>query len=231
MSDPLEGVVWYVVFLLSTTFHEAAHAWAAKRGGDLTAYLGGQVSLDPRPHIRREPLGMVVLPVISIALSGWPFGFASTPYDPRWAQEHPRRAAWMSLAGPASNLALVLVTGALVRLGIAAGVLVTPEAVGLASIATAAAPGVGSTLALVLSVFFSLNLILATLNLIPLPPLDGSGALPLLLPEGLAERWRGFVAQPALAWLGLLVAWNLFDDVFRPVFLIAVSTLHGVGFG
>jgi Zn-dependent protease len=103
--------------------------------------------------------------------------------------------------------------------------------VGLASIAAAAAPGAGSTLALVLSVFFSLNLILATLNLIPLPPLDGSGALPLVLPEALAERWRGFVAQPALAWLGLLVAWNLFDEVFRPVFLVAVGALHGVRFG
>ena len=46
---------WYLVFLFSTTFHEAAHAWVAQLGGDLRAYEGGQVSLDPRPHIRREP--------------------------------------------------------------------------------------------------------------------------------------------------------------------------------
>ena len=60
------GLVYYVVFLFSTTLHEAAHAWTAMRGGDLTAYHGGQVSLDPRPHIRREPFGMVGLPLLSV---------------------------------------------------------------------------------------------------------------------------------------------------------------------
>jgi Zn-dependent protease len=102
-----EGLTAFVVFLFSTTLHEAAHAWAALRGGDPTAYRGGQVSLDPRPHIRREPLGLVVLPIITALVSGWPMGFASAPYDPQWAQRHPTRAALMSLAGPAANLALV----------------------------------------------------------------------------------------------------------------------------
>ena len=54
------GVAWYVVLLFSLTVHEAAHAWAALRGGDRTAYLGGQASLDPLPHMRREPFGTVV---------------------------------------------------------------------------------------------------------------------------------------------------------------------------
>jgi Zn-dependent protease len=230
MQDPIEAVVWYVAFLLSTTVHEAAHAWAARYGGDLTAYHGGQVSLDPRPHIRREPLGMVVLPVLSLAISGWPFGFASTPYDPLWAERHPRRAAWMSLAGPAANLLLVVAAGLLVRAGMVAGGLGTPDSVGMAGIA-AAAPGTWSAVALVLSIFFSLNLILATLNLIPLPPLDGSGALPLVLPASLAERWRGLARQPGLAWIGLLAVMMFFGEVFRPVFLFAVSALHGVRFG
>ena len=65
------GLIWYVVFLLSTTCHEAAHALAAKWGGDLTAFHGGQVSLDPVPHIRREPFGMVVFPILSYAMGGW----------------------------------------------------------------------------------------------------------------------------------------------------------------
>jgi len=60
LDTALDGLVWYVVFLFSTSLHEAAHAWAAQRGGDPTAYLAGQVSLDPRPHIRREPFGMVL---------------------------------------------------------------------------------------------------------------------------------------------------------------------------
>ncbi len=108
MDRALDGLVWYVVFLFSTSLHEAAHAWAAQRGGDPTAYLGGQVSLDPRPHIRREPFGMLLLPLFTAVTSGWPIGYASAPYDPVWAANHPRRAAWMSLAGPAANLLLVL---------------------------------------------------------------------------------------------------------------------------
>jgi hypothetical protein len=54
------ALAYFAVFLFSTTLHEAAHAWAALRGGDPTAYHGGQVSLDPMPHIRREPFGMVL---------------------------------------------------------------------------------------------------------------------------------------------------------------------------
>ncbi len=84
--DLLMGLVYYAVFLVATTLHEAAHAWAALRGGDRTAYLGGQVSLDPLPHIRREPFGMVVLPLLSVVLMGWPFGFASAPYSVEWAR-------------------------------------------------------------------------------------------------------------------------------------------------
>src|SRR5512140_2727377 len=174
MPDLASGLVYYVVFLFSTTLHEAAHAWAAKLGGDLTAYHGGQVTLDPRPHIRREPFGMVVLPLIGVLASGWPFGYASAPYDPRWALRHPKRAGWMALAGPGANLVLVIVAAALLRLGVMSGVFYSPPSVGFAPLVGAAAGSSWPTIAFVLSVFFSLNLVLACLNLIPLPPLDGS---------------------------------------------------------
>jgi len=106
MPDLADGLLYYVVFLFSTTLHEAAHAWAAARGGDLTAYQGGQVSLSPVPHIRREPIGMVVLPLFAVLTTGWPFGYASALYNPDWARRCPHRAAWMALAGPAVNLTL-----------------------------------------------------------------------------------------------------------------------------
>jgi hypothetical protein len=61
------GLLWYVVFLFSTTAHEASHALAAKLGGDLTAFHGHQASLNPLPHIRREPFGMVLVPILSYA--------------------------------------------------------------------------------------------------------------------------------------------------------------------
>ena len=124
--DLAEGLMYYVVFLLSTTLHEAGHAWAAKQGGDLTAYHGGQVSLSPVPHIRREPFGMVILPLLSVAISGWPFGFASAPYDPQWARRYPNRAALMALAGPAANLILVVVAALLIRLGLSTGIFFAP---------------------------------------------------------------------------------------------------------
>jgi len=59
ISEFAYGIVWYLLFVISVTIHEAAHAWAAKRGGDLTAYEGGQVSLNPIPHMKRAPWGMV----------------------------------------------------------------------------------------------------------------------------------------------------------------------------
>ena len=64
------GFISYMVFLFSTTCHEASHALVAKLGGDSTAALGGQVSLNPIPHIRRSPFGMVVFPLLSFFLSG-----------------------------------------------------------------------------------------------------------------------------------------------------------------
>src|SRR5260370_26305441 len=78
----IAGVVWYVVFLLSTTCHETAHAWAAKLGGDLTAFHGGQVSLDPIPHIRRETFCMVSFPLLTYATRGWLIGCASAHSHP-----------------------------------------------------------------------------------------------------------------------------------------------------
>src|SRR3989442_3755228 len=113
------GFIWYAVFLFSTTCHEAAHALAAKLGGDPTAFHGGQVTLNPIPHIRREPVGTVVSPILSYLFGGWMICWASAPYDPAWQQRYPRRAACMALASPAANFLLVLAAAAAIRIGIA----------------------------------------------------------------------------------------------------------------
>jgi Zn-dependent protease len=227
MPDLGEALVYYAVFLLSTTLHEGAHAWAAKRGGDLTAYHGGQVSIDPRPHIRREPFGMVVLPIISVLISGWPFGFASAPYDPNWALRHPKRAAWMALAGPSTNLALIIAAGLLINAGVAIGVFYSPERISFGHVAGAQGGAIAQAVALLLGVIFSLNLVLFALNMLPVPPLDGSGALPLLLSPQATRRYQDFLwRQPALGWIGILVAWQVFAVIFHPLFLLAVNLLH-----
>ena len=64
------------------------------------------MTADPLPHILRSPFGMVFVPIFSFVTAGWVMGWASVPYNPHWAARHPRRAAWMSLAGPAANFAL-----------------------------------------------------------------------------------------------------------------------------
>ncbi len=233
MPDLSRAVTYYIAFLLSVTIHEAAHAWAAKLGGDLTAYHGGQVSLDPRPHIRREPFGMVILPLLSIVTLGLPIGFASAPYDPRWALRYPNRAALMALAGPGANLLLFLIAFAMIRVGTAMGYFAPPHTVSFGEVATGVGGGMWASIAFVVGVFFSMNLLLTALNLIPLPPLDGSAAIPLLLPPAAATRYQQWLfANPALSLVGMLVAWFLFGRVYQPIFLLVINLLHpGAGYG
>jgi Zn-dependent protease len=231
MDDLVGALVWYVAFVLSTTLHEASHALAAKLGGDPTAYEGGQVSIDPVPHIRREPVGMVVLPIAALVLFGWPFGFASAPYDPVWAERHPRRAAWMSLAGPGANLALVAACAVCIWLGVAAGEFQAPSTANFTRVVSAVNGGLWESAAFIVSVFFTLNLILFLFNLLPLPPLDGSGALPLLLSEDLSHRMRALASQPMLGLIGFVIAWRVFGPIFDPIFTFALNVLYpGAGY-
>ena len=231
MNDLVGGIVWYVAFVFSATLHESAHALAAKLGGDPTAYEGGQVTIDPIPHIRREPVGMVALPIISLAIMGWPIGFASAPYSIAWAERYPRRAAWMSLAGPGANLALTLTCGVAIWIGVLLGELHAPASANFTQVVAAVNGGVWDSVAFVVSIFFTLNLILFLFNLFPLPPLDGSGALALLLPEDLARRVRNFLSQPMLAFIGLLIAWRIFSPIFDPIFTLALNLLYpGAGY-
>ena len=221
----LFGLVAYIVLLLSLTVHEAAHAWAAMRGGDPTAYLGGQVSLDPRPHIRREPFGMVFAPLLFWFVGGMMIGWASTPLDPRWAYVHPKRAAVMAAAGPLANLALVLLAAVALRIGVAAGWF-EPFPQSRFELALAPGGGVAESVIFVLSWVFSLNVILFVFNLIPVPPLDGSSAIGLFISEQNARRLQEWMSQPMLAFGGLLLAWMVMRSVVSPVLSFAVGVLY-----
>ena len=218
----VEGLLfWFPAFVFSTTLHEAAHAWAALRMGDPTAYHGGQVSLSPIPHIRREPIGMLVLPLLTAFANGWAIGWASAPFDPAWAVRHPRRASLMAAAGPLANLAIAAAVLLLVKLGCAAGDFALPPA-GLhawsALIVPSAAFDQSELIAFgarALSVVLSLNALLAVFNLIPLPPLDGSAVLDLFLPGPLVGITRRL--GPVGSLLGLFVAWKLFPLLAGPI--------------
>lgn len=231
MDDPIEALVLYIAFIFAATCHEASHAWAAKRGGDLTAYAAGQVSLDPLPHIRREPFGMVILPLIGLFWIGWPLGFASAPYDPTWAQRFPRRAGWMALAGPVANLALAVLVGIAIRIGAGLGHFDAPNSVGFSQV-TSGVGELAGALAMVLSIFFSMNLLLFVLNMLPVPPLDGSGVLLLLIPESSALAYQEWMRQPMVAWIGIILVFRYVSEIFYPVFFFCIGLLYpGVSYG
>jgi Zn-dependent protease len=198
----MRGFIYYMVFLFSTTCHEAAHALVAKLGGDSTADLGGQVSLNPIPHIRRSPYGMVVFPILSFLFFGGMIGFASAPYDPSWARRHPHRAALMALAGPATNFTLMLLGALGIRMG-----LVFHWFEG----------GPESFLPVLLFAVFSLNLLLGVFNLLPVPPLDGSSAIMLLMSEDRARGYLDWSRGGTFAMPGILIGIIIFNYVFPPI--------------
>jgi len=226
MEQLADGILWYVVFLFSTTCHEAAHAYAAMRLGDLTAYHGGQVTLHPLPHIKREPIGTVLVPLLSYFLGGWMIGWASAPYDPQWALRFPKRSALMALAGPAANLGIVLASVLMIHTGILAGIFIPPESIHFMQVIGAVQEGSSAQVATMLSVLFSLNLLLCVFNLLPLPPLDGSGVLPLMMSESLAARYMQFLLRGGLGFIGLIIAWRVFDVIFRPIHLFVINLLY-----
>lgn len=225
------AISWYMVLLISLTFHEAAHAFAAAKLGDLTAYHHSQVTLDPVPHIKREPFGMVIIPVLSFLLAGWMVGWASTPYDPHWARRYRKRAALMSLAGPAANLILVLAAALAIRAGMLWGVFHAPDVITFNRVTAAASPGFANSLAVVISILFSLNLILLVFNLVPLPPLDGSNVFLFFLGNRAAQRYESFLYQPMYMVIGLIVAWNILGFVLHPIRTLALNMLYpGAGY-
>ena len=209
------GFIWFVAFLFSTTCHEAAHALVAKLGGDETAALGGQVSLNPVPHMKREPWGMIVIPILSYLMmnGNGMMGWASAPYDPQWERRHPKRSGWMALAGPTANLLLMLLAVAGLHLGAVLGWFHPDPVTGHRDFA-----------AVTLMIFFSLNLLLGTFNLLPVSPLDGSTVILLFMSEKTAQRYLDWLRGNSLALVGLLVGILVFRYMYGPIYDF-VSTL------
>lgn len=193
MSQEFVLIVFQVVVLvLAFSVHESAHAYVAMRLGDPTAYMLGRVTLNPIRHL--DPLGSVLVPLISLVYGGWLIGWAKPcPITLRNFKNVRRDDIITALAGPASNLAMALL--ALILL-----ILFKHLAPGGGTTLTAAmmtANHIGLDLAglpmfpvaMFLYYAVTINLLLFIFNLIPIPPLDGSHILRNFLPYQLEQAY------------------------------------------
>jgi Zn-dependent protease len=211
------GILYYIVFIFSLTCHEAAHALAAKWGGDLTAYQYGQVTLNPVPHIQREPMGMVFFPWFNFFVSGGMMGWASAPYDPYWEIRNPKKAGWMALAGPVANFTLML---------LGAGLLAIYQRTAAFGLSEDMAEPIG----FLIYNLFSLNLFLGAFNLLPIPPLDGFSVLKLFVSESTALKLIEFRnSMGMMGMFNILIAWYIYRAVAPAVNRVGGMVLQLVG--
>lgn len=181
--------------LMGIILHEVAHGYTAYRFGDPTAKNAGRLTLNPVKHV--DPLGSVVLPLMLVLLkSPFIFGWAKpVPFNPSYFDNPRKGIFWVALAGPSANFALAGFFYILLAM---------------------LQPLPGDILALFLLYGILINVILGMFNLFPIPPLDGSKVLAVLLPGRLAGQYMrlekyGFII------IILLIFTGAFGWVFRHV--------------
>ncbi len=196
-------VVWVLPVVFAITVHEVAHGWIAKKYGDNTASLLGRLTLNPIKHV--DLVGTIILPgILLMTGTGFIFGWAKpVPVDPRNFKNPLRDMALVALAGPVSNLLMAVGWALIARMGVTIGT--QTEAISLPLIYTGIAG-------------ISINLALAMINLLPIPPLDGSRILTGILPHRLAWQYNrleryGFIILLVLLYtnaLGAILAYPMF---------------------
>jgi Zn-dependent protease len=216
-------VIVAAVAIIAITFHEAAHGYVAWKLGDPTAHQQGRVSFNPIRHI--DPFGTVVLPLILFIASGWILGWAKpVPVNPSRLNSPRRDMVFVAAAGPGINLALAVVSAAL--LSALGGLDAEPEFLNKL---------------LRFSIYF--NVLIGVFNLIPIPPLDGGriavGVLPgsLAFPLARLEPYGMWIVIGVLLIVPLVTYQlggeiNLFSMLIQPVvngIISGIASLVGLG--
>ena len=194
MNDIVQAIaVNALPILFAITLHEAAHAYAAKHFGDLTAYAQGRMSLNPVKHI--DLFGTILIPLaLALLKSPFIFGYAKpVPVDFSRLRNPKRDMAWVALAGPAANLIMALMWM-------------------IAFYSLDAATVNEEYFFLVAKAGVFINLVLFAFNLFPLPPLDGGRIMTSILPLRYAIKFAriepyGFFIVLGLMMLNLLHYW------------------------
>lgn len=197
--------------LFAITVHEVAHGWVARRLGDPTALMMGRLTLNPIKHI--DPIGTVAVPVFLLLTAGFIFGWAK-PVPVTWENlRNPKRdMALVSAAGPGANLLMALFWALVAKLALTVGM---------------QAPWAVQPLVLMGELGIIFNLILMVLNLLPIPPLDGSRVVSSVLPA----RWAylyGRIEPFGLLVIILLIATGLFGRLVGPPVFFLERTLYSM---
>ncbi|MBC3886138.1 site-2 protease family protein [Undibacterium griseum] len=195
MNELIQTVLVYALpVIFAITLHEAAHGYAAKYFGDMTAYSQGRVSLNPIVHI--DPLGTIVIPAVLYVATGgaFLFGYAKpVPVNFSQLRKPKRDMAWVALAGPAANFVMAI-GWVCMDILLQAGGVTEPYFLKMANAGLLT------------------NLVMFAFNLFPVPPLDGGRILVSLLPYKLAYKFAqiepyGFFIVMALVMLHVLQFW------------------------
>src|SRR3989338_9026341 len=184
-----EIIIYAIPILFAITVHEVAHGWVASKLGDQTAKQLGRLTLNPIKHI--DPIGTILVPIVLSTFGGFIFGWAKpVPVDWRNLRKPKRDMAWVAIAGPCANLLMVLLWAGLIKL-----ILVTGDG----------SSGPVMALLEMAKIGVQINAFLMILNLLPLPPLDGSRILTALLPPLWAYRFNQLERVGLIIILVLLV--------------------------
>ena len=185
--------VWTLPVLFAITVHEVAHGWAASKLGDQSAKMLGRLTLNPLKHI--DPIGTILVPAVLLVIGGFVFGWAkAVPVNDRNFKHPARDMAWVAMAGPASNFIMAILWAIIGKIGLEL---------------QAGSPDIGQFLLYSGVAGVSIYLILMVLNLLPIPPLDGSHVLSAFLPKPWAWQFNriapyGFIILVGLMIMGIL---------------------------
>jgi Zn-dependent protease len=210
--DPGEIAINFAVFLFSLSVHECAHAVAAEYSGDPTSRYLGRITLNPMAHI--DPFGTVIFPLFGMIFAGGVFfGWAKpVPFNPMNLRNRKLGEIVIAVAGPASNLLLVVVCAVLMKFLFGGNRLPFGD--------------MSDAIYHILRVGIIWNISLAVFNMLPVPPLDGSHVLRNLLPDSLADLYSeinpmiGFVILIALVQIGV-TAW-----ISAPIYVLLNQFLN-----
>tara|TARA_R100001039_G_C1854582_1_gene116788 strand:- start:8824 stop:9501 length:678 start_codon:yes stop_codon:yes gene_type:complete len=204
-------IIWAIPVLFAITVHEVAHGWVALKLGDRTAQMLGRLTLNPFKHI--DPIGTVLVPGLLLLLGGFVFGWAKpVPVSYQNLHQPKRDMAWVAAAGPAANFIMAVIWAIVAKLGL---MLIHADI------------SLGQPMMFMGVAGVLINTMLMMLNLLPIPPLDGSRVLSSWLPGPVAYKFSriepyGFFILLGLLYFGILslILWPLVSAMLNLLVMV-----------